>query len=427
MGEMDRIKIRDTTMENKAKAARAGRMPCGIGRGMYGLKYNKKTKKMEVVEEEAAVLRMIYRWRLDGMAIHAIAKKLNELGILTKNGCQWESRTVRTKLKNIAYTGRRYYGMKRHIKGNFGGKKRMTVDRPESEWILVEGYCPRIIEDDVFYRVQEMWGKPQSPTVERRHRDYPFTGIMVCGKCGTGMGGSTNMGRYPYYVCGGTQGNAKRDAYCDARRIRADWLEPVVVERLKEIIRDPSGVIEDLRRYWQSGNGDLGRQIANLKREIAGCVKERRVALSQLMKELISEAEYEEAVGPVTNRESAMERDLETLERQQQLHDDAVRVEERVGDCFAAYVEKIDGLDGDGISAMLRQFQIKIVATVEEVVVTGEIAPGLFTTGHTLALRRGRSCRSRPTGIRRGWMNWLPRWRFCRALARLQCLAGTAR
>ena len=385
-GELDRERIKNITMVNKERAARNGRMPCGIGRGMYAYKLNKDTGKMEIVEEEAAVLRDMFQWRVDGMSINGIARRLNELGITTKNGCRWESRSVRSKLKNIAYTGRRFYGMGRHKKGKIGDSvQRAVVPKPESEWILVPGFCERIISDALFFRVQKMWGEPQSPATNRKKWDYILTGVIFCAKCGTGMSGTTNMGRYPYYTCRGTIPSAKRDAYCDARKIRADWLEPVVISELKKVIRDPSGAIDDLRKHWSSGASDVGRQMGQLEKDVAGCAKKIQLALKQLMNEVISEAEFEEVVGPVRKREAALKAELEALEGQRELREQALKVETWIEECFAAYAEEVDNLDSDGIRVMLRRFGVRIVGSRESVVVSGTINPGLFTIEHTSA------------------------------------------
>ena len=152
------------------------------------------------------------------MVVHRIARRLNDLGIPTKHGCKWESRTVRSKLIDESYTGVGWYGKKRHRRIN---GKRVETDQPRSEWVKIEGFFPRLIEPAIFERVQNMWGSQQS--AKRVHRrEYPFTGVMFCGECESTMAGATQKKKFPYYRCSGTVPNAKRDACCNTPGIPAD-------------------------------------------------------------------------------------------------------------------------------------------------------------------------------------------------------------
>lgn len=59
-----------------------------------------------VVPEEAAAVRMIFECCLKGMEPSAIARKLNQLGVRTKRGRCFETRTVRYILSNPFYMGK---------------------------------------------------------------------------------------------------------------------------------------------------------------------------------------------------------------------------------------------------------------------------------------------------------------------------------
>ena len=423
LGQQQREKMNERTMRGKRATARAGRMPNGCGRGFYGYEYDKSTQTMVVNEAEALVLVQIFDWRVSGIPVDRIAKTLNVSGIPTKLGCQWEARTVRTKLLNETYTGTMLWGQKRHRRIN---GRRVESDQPESDWIPIDGYFPKIIEQATYERVQEMWGKPQSP--ERRNkRPYPFTGFMTCGECGSSMMGSTQKKKYPFYRCSGTVPTPKRDRYCYTGGIRAEPLEHVILEHLRNTIKNSDGVISELRQYWETGSGDLRQEIKRLEREIEKCARQIRILAMERAKELIDQTMFEGLIAPITNLKGSYEQDLELLAKQRALSEEGEAVERNIRACFDRYVQEIDDLDSDGVRALLNLFKVHVVATKNRVVVTGVIDPRVFTIEHTLALRRGRSCRSRPTGIRRGWMNWLPRWRFCHGPARLRCLAGTAR
>ena len=49
------------------------------------------------------------------------------------------------------------------------------------------------------------------------------------------------------------------------------------MERIRGTIKDPHGVIGELRQYWKTGSGDLGQEIKRLKREIGKCTNQTRI------------------------------------------------------------------------------------------------------------------------------------------------------
>ena len=126
----------------------------------------------------------------------------------------------------------------------------------------------------------------------------------------------------------------------------------------------------------------------------------------QRAKELINQDMFENLIRPINNLEDGYLRELELLEKQQRLNEDAVEVESRIRACFERFAEAVDNLDSDGVRALLRRFKIRIVGTKERMVVMGVVDPRVFTTGHTSASRRAHSCLIRPDEILPGWMSW---------------------
>lgn len=66
---------------------------------MLGYKRNSEGV-LEIIPEEAETVRMIFADFLNGIGRQSIANKLNELNILTKNGCQWTSEAIRSEIVN---------------------------------------------------------------------------------------------------------------------------------------------------------------------------------------------------------------------------------------------------------------------------------------------------------------------------------------
>ena len=158
---------------------------------------------MEIVEEEAKIVRKIYELFLNGMTINHIAKYLTEHEIPTPAGKKkWSVSTVRSILSNEKY------------KGDALLQKTYTVDyltkevrRNEGEvrQYLVENSHEPIIDPETFDRVREKLSKQKH--YHTKVRDYsPFCNTVICGDCGGFYGhkvwhNRANTERYDVWYC----------------------------------------------------------------------------------------------------------------------------------------------------------------------------------------------------------------------------------
>ena len=70
---------------------------------MLGYSYEKG--KYIVVPDEAALVKLIYEYYLDGLGYNAVAKRLSAEGYKTSNGKPWYHSTIMKILRNYTYTG----------------------------------------------------------------------------------------------------------------------------------------------------------------------------------------------------------------------------------------------------------------------------------------------------------------------------------
>ncbi|MFZ5988068.1 MAG: recombinase family protein [Bacillota bacterium] len=148
---------------------------------VYG--YTISKGNFEINPKEAEVVRLIFSDFLSGMGRLAIAKKLNSLGLRTKNHKEWDSCKIKEILLNEKYAG------------DLLLQKKYISDHLEKRTRLNDGRLPRyyvsnnheaIIDRDVFNQVKEEF---QSRTAKFKAGTattnvYPFTGRIVCGRCG---------------------------------------------------------------------------------------------------------------------------------------------------------------------------------------------------------------------------------------------------
>ena len=119
--------------------AEKGRVPNLV----YGYdKINGEYFTMDINQEEAAVIRQIFRWYIDeGYGGSKIASMLNQQGFRTKRGCNWTQNSVCGILNNELYTGKVING-KQEVTDFLYGKR---TDRDQGDWLVVDRPELRII------------------------------------------------------------------------------------------------------------------------------------------------------------------------------------------------------------------------------------------------------------------------------------------
>ena len=69
---------------------------------------------------------------------------------------------------------------------------------------VLEDFCPAIIDEDKFYRVQKELKRNIKTANYKKKRDYIFSGLIICKECGFKMAGGTRGARYDFtkiYKC----------------------------------------------------------------------------------------------------------------------------------------------------------------------------------------------------------------------------------
>jgi hypothetical protein len=155
--------------------------------GCLGYDYDPETKSISINEEEADIVRYIFRRYVEGAGCFVIAKELSNLGYKTRRGStKWHESTVRGIVKNEKYKGDLLQG------------KTFTVDpithrrldnMGEKEQFYVENNHDAIVSDEMFERAQEilrMRSKKHSKknTSRMYSRKHAFSSMCTCGFCG---------------------------------------------------------------------------------------------------------------------------------------------------------------------------------------------------------------------------------------------------
>lgn len=158
-----------------------------VGYSMYGYKYIPHPEnRLEIVEEEAKVVRKIFELYIDGYGSERICRELAETyHMFTRQGKRFCSTTILGMLKNEKYAGLNY-GMKFSTGDLFGDKRKKNV--PIEEQVRFEtDKIPAIISKEMFEKAQEIRESNISHKINKGRYlgKTDYAGILVCGKCGT--------------------------------------------------------------------------------------------------------------------------------------------------------------------------------------------------------------------------------------------------
>ncbi len=172
----------------------AGMAPYGYRIGQR--KTYKDHKYLEINEDEAPAVRLMWGWADEGVAFRTIATRLNEMGYRTRRGGFFSYSTVYEILHHAVYGGTYVYGAIRY--------NRLTTHVMEANpnATIVEGGVPAIIEKELFSRVSAKLGQRNRVQRTPTRHIYILSGMIKCGECKFSMvGDSTAKNRTPNYRC----------------------------------------------------------------------------------------------------------------------------------------------------------------------------------------------------------------------------------
>lgn len=157
IGLEERKALKARTRRGKEQAARQGKF--GGGRPVYG--YRMEQGKLVINPQEQEILKLIFKWLLEGYGYKRIARTLNSRGIRTRKGHLWRTSSVfrliinRTLIGEIPYRG---------------------------SWH--DGQHEPVIDRDVFEKAQRISEGRKIDHVDLSPK-FVLSGFVYCGRCGT--------------------------------------------------------------------------------------------------------------------------------------------------------------------------------------------------------------------------------------------------
>ena len=247
--------------------------------------YVDEERRFHVDRSGAAVVREIFEMYASGKTVAEITKYLNAKQVKTSQGKEFNKNSLHRLLRNKRYIG--YYIYK-------------DTEPP--------GGMPRIIEDELFQRVQHILDRnKKAPARSRGREEYLLTTKLFCGYCRemmTGYGGTGKSGTaYRYYACK----SAKKKA-CRKKVVNKQKIEDRVVLECRKLLTDSN--IEKISLAVAAAC-EADYDSSAIKR-IKAAIQEADAAIENLWKAL----ERGQAVDMITERIEKRKREKDELQGQ---------------------------------------------------------------------------------------------------------------
>ena len=202
-------------------------------------------KDFKINEEQAKVVKLIYKFFLGGRSFYAITKELEKRGIKSPSGKnKWYISTVRSILTNEKYRGDAL--IQKEYTADFLDKTRRK-NTGEIPQYYVEEHHEAIISPDLFDFVQS--------EIKHREQNGKHSGVSIfankikCGCCGGWYGAkvwhSTDKYRRVIYRC--NKKYAQKGKTCSTQHLTEEEIKEIFVKALSSLVEVKENVITELR------------------------------------------------------------------------------------------------------------------------------------------------------------------------------------
>ena len=304
----------------------------------YGYKKNPDNIHQLIIdEEEAPVVRKIFKMALDGFGHIKIARFLNDNGILCRKEVQrrkkyklsmssedeeivyhWSTSTIGKMVTSEIYIGNLVWNRT----GSISYKDHRQIYKPKSEWVIVEGTHEGIISVEDFNKIQETI-KERLSKKKRPEKLAIYKYKIKCADCGRSMckmedfrDGRTSSNFY----CRNYKTTSSK---CSPHKIKTSELDSMVIEAILMQIKSVLNIektINKIKENSKTTNKDeYEKQILKLNNDIDKIKRLKKVAYEDWKLERISKEEfinysndYEKSIENLNNEIKVYENKIES-------------------------------------------------------------------------------------------------------------------
>lgn len=261
---------------------------------------SRNRKIYAINEEEAAIVKEIFKRFANGEGYGSIVRWLNESGHKTRSGKTWSRNSIVDMLKNERYTGT--YVFRKGYKHNYHAERDDTI--------RVSGAIPRIIDDETWRKVQAVIRSRKRRTPRTNSKSI-LSGLVYCGDCGAKM--VYSGGKAKRFFC--SRYLQHRDVY--GLSITARKLEPFVIGYLQNLLDKSDKDFEAMARGYNEEAALRDTQIRSMVENLEAERVEVRAKIQRAIEAVLNDSplkeELEKQAKSLTKRLTEIDNEIQRL------------------------------------------------------------------------------------------------------------------
>ncbi|MCM1232766.1 MAG: recombinase family protein [Ruminococcus flavefaciens] len=270
----------------------------------------------QIVEEEAKIVREIYRLFLKGKTVRMIADYLTGQGIPTPKGkTKWCVSTIMSILQNEKYKGDAL--LQKTYTADFLTKK-VKKNHGEVPQYYIENSHPAIIDPETFELVQEEIER-RKPNRRQLHKSSPFNAKIICGECGGYYGRkvwhSNSKHRKQIWRC---NQKYKAETICSTPNLDESVLETAFVEAFNQILGNKEEHIARLEKMLPmlEDTSSLEKQLENTQQKHNSLLDSLRRYMEENTRQIQDQTEYNRRFSELDTECKKAEEEISRLQKE---------------------------------------------------------------------------------------------------------------
>lgn len=267
-----------------------------LGHRMYG--YSNNQGKLELIPEEADMVRMVFRDYASGMSTPRIEKKLWNMGYRSFKGGKISRDVIKNIIRNPKYKGY-YCGGKVKVVDMFTKKQEFL---PQSEWIMFKDDGSRVpqIIDETTWKKANAYLRERGEAIKSRRTSFKneniFTGKLFCANDGAPYWMKQHYIRGKEdvrWVCSYKIKNGA--ASCDSFGLAESELKEIIAELINKSSENIDSILEEYFEILQSSIKNIPdnkNEISRLEKQIDLLKQKREKILEYNLDGKISDDEF---------------------------------------------------------------------------------------------------------------------------------------
>lgn len=287
---------------------------------LYGYKKDKDTGVLNIIEDEAKVVRRIYElYAVEELTLSKIVKTLNSEGLKTCQGKKWCISTISRMIENPKYKG--YYCARKSEIVDYMTKKIKYFEK--DDWVIYEDKTriPPIIDEDLWDRANTRLISRKKAFSERKEdksiykNRYLYSAKIYCAEH------NTVFHRREFrknkkditWVCSEYLKNGKTT--CDSPNIRESELDAIFKDLISKLQIDSNEVIDTLMNYYKHLEIDTGidEEISLREKEINNLYAKKDKLLELSLQGSLSNTEFYERNNSFNEKIKVLDNELNKL------------------------------------------------------------------------------------------------------------------